>query len=293
MFDRSGIDVVQYTTIRSSLSEESDAVLTLLPSIPPHLPFPHKLPRCYGQFCTNSRQFDQSCASLLEGKDSGLKPYPPSSCSSPTSSFSPRPVNPFGPGLEGAMCAPTCGVLDSCPKDVPLHVLAKPSCALQAHTPLMPGTGAPAHRLARAACPARSAPEGQASASAAAPSSEIRHELAQRDCARPHARARPHTGARASKSLPPHPNVTTPAPAHARAPLARCACALAARAVTRPGSPLGPSAGHGIGAEFECTPSLHYRVHIYQPPASVSSRGTGSDPKRPHKRPERTQILRV
>eukprot|EP00281_Chroomonas_sp_CCMP1168_P030115 CAMPEP_0206247900 /NCGR_PEP_ID=MMETSP0047_2-20121206/20064_1 /ASSEMBLY_ACC=CAM_ASM_000192 /TAXON_ID=195065 /ORGANISM="Chroomonas mesostigmatica_cf, Strain CCMP1168" /LENGTH=153 /DNA_ID=CAMNT_0053673471 /DNA_START=25 /DNA_END=486 /DNA_ORIENTATION=- len=34
-------------------------------------------------------------------------------------------------GVEGAMCSPACGVLDSCPKDVPKGALAKATCALQ------------------------------------------------------------------------------------------------------------------------------------------------------------------
>jgi len=34
-------------------------------------------------------------------------------------------------GVKGAMCAPSCGVLDSCPGDKPAGVSAKPTCALQ------------------------------------------------------------------------------------------------------------------------------------------------------------------
>eukprot|EP00290_Baffinella_frigidus_P011488 CAMPEP_0180142016 /NCGR_PEP_ID=MMETSP0986-20121125/15315_1 /TAXON_ID=697907 /ORGANISM="non described non described, Strain CCMP2293" /LENGTH=178 /DNA_ID=CAMNT_0022085105 /DNA_START=15 /DNA_END=551 /DNA_ORIENTATION=+ len=34
-------------------------------------------------------------------------------------------------GVPGAMCSPQCGLMDSCPKDKPLDVEAKPACALQ------------------------------------------------------------------------------------------------------------------------------------------------------------------
>eukprot|EP00287_Rhodomonas_sp_CCMP768_P012698 CAMPEP_0196720278 /NCGR_PEP_ID=MMETSP1091-20130531/3098_1 /TAXON_ID=302021 /ORGANISM="Rhodomonas sp., Strain CCMP768" /LENGTH=167 /DNA_ID=CAMNT_0042061451 /DNA_START=12 /DNA_END=515 /DNA_ORIENTATION=+ len=34
-------------------------------------------------------------------------------------------------GVTGAMCSPSCAMLDSCPKDVPKGVIAKPTCALQ------------------------------------------------------------------------------------------------------------------------------------------------------------------
>jgi len=34
-------------------------------------------------------------------------------------------------GVPGAMCSPVCGIMDSCPKDVPENITAKPKCALQ------------------------------------------------------------------------------------------------------------------------------------------------------------------
>ncbi len=34
-------------------------------------------------------------------------------------------------GVDGAICSPACGVLDSCPKDIPKGATAKPTCALQ------------------------------------------------------------------------------------------------------------------------------------------------------------------
>jgi hypothetical protein len=38
-------------------------------------------------------------------------------------------------GVDGAICSPACGVLDSCPKDIPKGATAKPTCALQVHMP--------------------------------------------------------------------------------------------------------------------------------------------------------------
>lgn len=55
-------------------------------------------------------------------------------CSAPLRSAArrPRPLRRLpAAGVPGAMCAPECGLLDSCPKDKPAGALAKPACALQ------------------------------------------------------------------------------------------------------------------------------------------------------------------